>query len=209
MEIVGVVNDVAYGNLREAIRPTVFLPQERRSHNSLIIRTAVPPRTMAQVLRAKVAEARPGYYVRTIEYQTEYVRGHLLRERVLATLSLFFAVVALVLAAVGLYGVLNYSVTQQRREIGIRMALGARAADVVRGVTTRSMALVALGLGLGLAAGVAASRVVESLLYGVRPTDWDAITVPALALLAAAVVAAAPPALRAARVDPARTLRSE
>src|SRR6185436_3262438 len=103
----------------------------------------------------KVPEARADFYVRTVEYQTEQVRFHLLRERVLAVLSLFFATVALVLAAVGLYGVLNYSVTQQRREIGIRMALGARAADVVRRVTARAVAVVCLGLAVGLTGGMA------------------------------------------------------
>jgi hypothetical protein len=209
IEIVGIVRDASYGSLREEIRPTMFIPQRNRASNSFIVRTAGPPRALAQILRAQVAEARSDYYVRTVEYQTEYVRWHLLRERVLAALSIFFAAVALVLAAVGLYGVLNYSVTQQRREIGIRMALGARAGHVVRRVTARSVAVVLLGLGCGLAAGVAGARVVQSLLYGVKPTDWDAIAAPALTLLAAAVLAAAPPAIRAARIDPARTLRSE
>jgi putative ABC transport system permease protein len=209
MEIVGVVRDTPYGNLREDIRPTVFLPQAKRSSNSIIVRTAGPPKAMAQILRAKLPELRSDYYVRTIEFQTEQVRYHLLRERVLAALSLFFAAVALVLAAVGLYGVLNYSVTQQRREIGIRMALGARAGHVVRRVTARSVAIVCVGLALGLAGGLAGARVVQSLLFGVKPTDWDAIALPALTLLAAAVAAAVPPAIRAARIDPARTLRSE
>jgi ABC-type antimicrobial peptide transport system permease subunit len=209
LEIVGVVRDTPYGNLREEIRPTVFLPQAKRSSNSIIIRTAGPPKAMTQVLRAKVPEARADFYVRTVEYQTEQVRFHLLRERVLAALSLFFAVVALALATVGLYGVLNYSVTQQRREIGIRMALGARAADVVRRVTARSIAVVSLGLAIGLAGGMAAARVVESLLYEVKPTDWDAVAAPAAILLVAAIFAAAPPAIRAVRIDPARTLRSE
>jgi predicted permease len=209
MEIVGVVRDTPYGNLREDIRPTVFLPQAKRSSNSIVIRTAGNPKAMAQILRGKLPEARSDYYVRTIEYQTEQVTYHLLRERVLAALSLFFAAVALVLAAVGLYGVLNYSVTQQRREIGIRMALGARASHVVRGITARSVAIVCVGLAVGLAAGLAGARVVQSLLFGVKPTDWDAIVVPALTLLAAAILAAVPPAIRAARIDPARTLRSE
>lgn len=209
MEIVGVVRDTAYGNLREDIRPTVFLPQEKRSSNSIIVRTAGPPKAMASILRSKVPEARSDYYVRTIEFQTEYVKWHLLRERVLATLSLFFAIVALVLAAVGLYGVLNYSVTQQRREIGIRMALGARASHVVKRITSRSIAVVSIGLAVGLAGGLASARVVQSLLFGVKPTDWDAIVAPSLILLLAAVAAAVPPAIRAARIDPARTLRSE
>jgi predicted permease len=209
MEIVGLVRDTPYAVMREEIRPTMFIPQGNRGSNSIVVRTAGSPRALTPILRGKVAEARADFYVRTVEYQTEFVRWHLLRERVLAALSLFFAVVALVLAAVGLYGVLNYSVTQQRREIGIRMALGARAAHVVRRVTARSVAIVCVGLASGLAGGLAAARLIESLLYGVKPADWDAIAAPALTLVAAAVAAAVPPAIRAVRTDPAQTLRSE
>jgi predicted permease len=208
-EIIGVVRDTPYGNLREDIRPTLFVPQQMRNSNSILVRTAGPPRALAPLLRAKVPEARSDYWVRTIEYESEYVRWHAIRERVLAALALFFAMVALVLAAVGLYGVLNYSVTQQRREIGIRMALGARAMHVVRRVTAHSVAIVTAGLAVGLVGGIAAARIVESLLYEVKPTDADVIALPALALVAAAILAAAPPAIRAVRIDPARTLRSE
>lgn len=209
MEIVGVVKDAAYGNLREDIRPTVFLPQEKRNGNAFLVRTAGPPKAMAAILRGKVGEARSDYTVRGVEFQTEFVKSHMLRERVLAVLSLFFAIVALVLAAVGLYGVLNYSVTQQRREIGIRMALGARASHVVKRITTRSVTVVCIGLALGLAGGLSAARLVQSLLYGVKPTDWDAIVAPAAVLLLAGIAAAVPPAIRASRIDPAHTLRSE
>jgi len=133
----------------------------------------------------------------------------LVRERLLAVLSSFFATIALVLAAVGLYGVLNYSVTCRRREIGIRMALGARAAHVVRGITSTSVAMVCLGMLLGFAGGMAAGRIVQALLFEVKATDPEAFAIPALVLFAAALLAALPPAIRAARIDPARTLRSD
>jgi predicted permease len=209
MEIVGLVRDAAYGNLREAIRPTVYVPQKARSGNTLIVRAAVPPRTIAAELRRRITAARADFRVRNVETQTEFVNFHLLRERLLAALSLFFAVVALALAAIGLYGVLNYSVTRERREIGIRMALGARAGHVVRKILAHSAVVVCFGLAIGLAGGLAAARLVQSLLYDVRPGDWDAVAAPALALLVAAGLAAAPPAIRATRIDPAKTLRSE
>jgi ABC-type antimicrobial peptide transport system permease subunit len=122
---------------------------------------------------------------------------------------MFFAIVALVLAAIGLYGVLNYSVVQQRREIGIRLALGARSAHVVRRVTAGIFGMVFLGLAIGLAGGLASGRFLEALLYGVKTTDVSVVAVPLLTLLGAVVLAALPPAIRAVRIDPAQTLRSE
>ena len=133
----------------------------------------------------------------------------MLRERLLATLSLFFAIVALVLAAIGLYGVLNYSVTQQRREIGIRMALGARSAHMVRHVTGGMFGMVCLGSAIGLAAGLVTGRFLESLLFEVKATDLGIVIVPILTLLGAALLAALPPAIRAVQIDPAQTLRSD
>ncbi len=129
----------------------------------------------------------------------------MLRERLLATLSLFFAIVALVLAAIGL----NYSVTQQRREIGIRMALGARSAHMVRHVTGGMFGMVCLGSAIGLAAGLVSGRFLESLLFEVKATDLGIVIVPILTLLGAALLAALPPAIRAVQIDPAQTLRSD
>jgi ABC-type antimicrobial peptide transport system permease subunit len=121
----------------------------------------------------------------------------------------FFAIVALALAAIGLYGVLNYSVTWQRREIGIRMALGARPAQVVRRVATGLLSVVLFGLVLGLAGGMACGRFVQSLLFEVKAGEASTLAAPLLTLLGAAVVAGLPPAIRAAKIDPAETLRSE
>jgi putative ABC transport system permease protein len=105
--------------------------------------------------------------------------------------------------------VLNYSVTQRRRDIGIRMALGARSAHVVRLVTSEMIGMVVLGSGIGLAGGLVGGRFVESLLFEVKATDLEIVAAPVLMLLGAALVAALPPAIRAVRVDPATTLRSE
>jgi ABC-type antimicrobial peptide transport system permease subunit len=141
--------------------------------------------------------------------QISFVRWQMLRERLLGTLSLFFAIVALMLAAIGLYGVLNYAVTWQRREIGIRMALGARPVQVVRRIAAGLLGTVSLGLLLGLAGGVACGRFVENLLFEVKTADPGRLTAPLLTLLGAALLAALPPAIRAAKIDPAQTLRSE
>jgi len=137
------------------------------------------------------------------------VRAQMLRERLLASLSLFFAVVALALAAVGLYGLLNYSVTWRRREIGIRIALGAGPEQVARRVITGVVGMVAVGLIAGMAGGIASGRFVASLLFEVKPSDPQAVAVPVLALIGAAFIAAGHPLLRAIRIDPAETLRSE
>ena len=109
----------------------------------------------------------------------------------------------------GLYGVLDYSVFQRRREIGIRMAIGAQAGDIARRVTFDIAAWVVAGSFAGLAIGLASARYIESLLYEVKPTDWSALAAPALALIAAASLAALPPVIRAVRIDPVTVLRSE
>jgi len=209
MQIVGYVRDAAYSLLREPVRPTVYVPIQEKDGAAFVIRTAGDPRAMPPALRSALQEARPDFRFGNISFQSALVRRQMIRERLLATLSFFFGVVALVLAVIGLYGVLNYSVIQQRREIGIRMALGARSADVVRRITTGMLVMVSLGSAIGLAGGLASARFVEALLFEVKATDLGMVVVPLLTLLGAAVLASLPPALRAVRIDPARTLRSE
>jgi predicted permease len=209
MQIVGYVRDAAYSRVREPNRPTVYVPIQERDWGAFIVRTSGDPRALAPILRRAVHEARSEFTVRNIDIQSALVRRQMIRERLLAILSFFFATVALVLAAIGLYGVLNYSVIQQRREIGIRIALGAPSAHVVRRVTTGMLAMVCLGLVIGLAGAVASARFVETLLFEVKTTDIRMVIAPILALLVTAALAALPPAIRAVRTDPARTLRSD
>jgi ABC-type antimicrobial peptide transport system permease subunit len=140
---------------------------------------------------------------------TDVVRSQMLRERLLATLSVFFAAVALILAAIGLHGVLSHAVIRQWKEIGIRIALGARPLEIVRRVSGRMLALAALGAGGGVLAGMAAGRFVESLLFRVKAGDPIAFAAPLAALGVAVVAALVPPALRALRVDPVKALRNE
>ena len=156
-----------------------------------------------------MTRANPDFRVTNVGTQSAFVQRQMLRERLLATLSLFFASVALPLAGVGLYGVLNGAVIQRRREIGIRMALGARAGHVVRRVAAEVLTPVAGGLILGLAGAVAFGRLVQSILFEVTATDAMSVAAPVLTLAAVAALAAFPPAARAVRIDPARTLRSE
>lgn len=209
MEIIGYVRDASYYDVREPMRPTIYVPMASRQNNTFLVRTAGNPLAAAPTLRSAIQKARSDFQVRTIQEQSAFVRWQMLRERLLASLSLFFSIVALVLAAIGLYGLLNYSVIRQRRDIGIRMALGARPTQVVRLVTSGLFAMVSLGLLLGLVGGVACGRFVNSLLFEVKPTDPGAVAVPMLALLTVALLASIPPALRAVQIDPAETLRSE
>jgi ABC-type antimicrobial peptide transport system permease subunit len=137
------------------------------------------------------------------------VRAQTIRERLLAMLAGFFAVVALLLAAIGLYGVLHYSVLQREREIGIRIALGAAAANIARLVTLRIMFMVVVGAVAGLVAGMASVRYVAALLYGVKGNDPLMLVAPTLVLLVAAFLAALPAVMRAVRIDPAEMLRAE
>jgi predicted permease len=209
MEIVGYVRDAVYANVRETIHPTVYVPQVARNRNMILVRTTGNPLALAPALRGEIMLARPDFRVLTIQPESNFIRWQLLRERLMAVLSLFFAVVALVLAAIGLYGVLNYSVTRQRREIGIRMALGARSGHVVRRVTIPMAAMVCAGSAIGLSAGVAGGRYLESLLFEVRPTDLGMMALPLALLCAAALLSGLPAAIRAVRIDPAQTLRGD
>jgi ABC-type antimicrobial peptide transport system permease subunit len=138
-----------------------------------------------------------------------FVTQQMLRERLLAALSTFFAALALVLAVIGIYGVLTYAVTRERRNIGLRMALGARPGHVVALVTKRLLGMTALGALGGLLGGIAFGQVVRTLLFKVEPNDPLALIVPLVALAAASTVAVLPPAIRAAGIDPAQTIRNE
>ena len=209
MEIVGVVRDAVYYSVREAVHPMVYVPFEARNNGTVLVRTSGDPLPLRTVLRREVSRIRPDFRVRAAEPLTAFVMQQMIRERLLAALSTFFALVALLLAAIGLYGVLNHAVIRQRREIGIRMALGARAADVLRRITIPLAAIVGVGCVAGLAGGIAFGRAVDALLFRVKPTDPAAVALPLLALAAAAALAALPPAIRAVRTDPAQTLRTE
>ena len=207
VEIVGYVRDACYSTVRETIRPTIYLPTENRDGTSLLVRTAGDPTALTGALRTGLSHLRSGLRVGNIMAQSWLVDRQMLRERLLAALSFFFAIVALALAAIGLYGVLNYGVIRQRREIGIRIALGARSTHVVRRIASGALAVVLCGAAAGLAGGIVCASFIEKLLYEVKPGDTGAIAAPLVVLIIAAILAALPPAIRATQIDPAQTLR--
>src|SRR5215831_388150 len=220
IQIVGLIRDArSRDRLRWPIRPTAYIPfpfvdangaLQPAGRGTFVVRTAsTNPLALASALRKEVAQARPGFRARDIRTQMELNQTDTVRERLLAVLATFFASVALLLAAVGLYGVLNHSVLRRQREIGIRLAIGARPGDIVRRVTGEGLAMVLAGAAAGLALGMASARYIGSLLYQVHPTDPAMLALPSLTILAAALLAAVPAAIRAVRIDPASMLRSE
>jgi predicted permease len=219
-QIVGFIRDArSRDRLRVPIRPTVYIPfpaldasgaLKPVSRGTFVVRTAsANPMALAATLRKEVANARPGFRARDILAQVELNQSDTVRERLLAMLATFFAVVALLLAGVGLYGVLDYAVLHRRREIGIRIAIGAPSGDIVRRVSMDGFAMVLLGAIAGLAVGMASVRYVESLLYQARLTDFSMLALPSLTVFTAAILAALPAAIRALRTDPVKMLRSE
>ena len=219
-EIVGLVGDARHLNdIREPIGPVVYnafrwvpgADWARAAHlGTFIVRTTSPnPLGLASILRKEVSRARPEFYVSNIRTQRELIDMHTVRERLLAMLALFFSGVAVLLAGVGMYGVLDYSVVQRRREIGIRMAIGAQSADIARRVTAEVFAMVLVGSVAGVLLGMASARFIDTLLYGVRADDWAMIAIPAVTILLAALLAALPAVIRAVRIDPVAMLRAE
>jgi predicted lysophospholipase L1 biosynthesis ABC-type transport system permease subunit len=213
------VRDVRYRDIREPILPVAFVPfqgvradgtWQPQNWGTFIVRTSsASPLTLAQTLRREVPRAWPEFRVTRIRTQMEINLSHTVRERLLAMLALFFAVVALLLAGVGLYGVLHYSVLQRRREIGIRIAVGAQAGVIARLVTVDVFSMVLVGALAGLALGMILARYIEALFYQVKATDLAMLAFPTLAILAAALLASFPAVLRAIRTDPVAMLRAE
>lgn len=205
--------------MRLPIRPMAYVPFNAldvkgavrpAGRGTFVVRTSsANPLTMSATLRQEVAKARPGFRVSNIRTQVEINHAHLVRERVLSMLGLFFASVALLLAGVGLYGVLSYSVLQRRREIGIRIAIGAPATDIARLVTLDIFAMVLVGAVAGVVAGIGSARYVGTLLFGIKPTDLAVLAIPSIAILAAALLTAVPAVIRALRTDPVAMLRVE
>jgi predicted permease len=208
-EIVGVVRNARYRSLREPAPPTVYLPHRPEARATLQVRARADLAALALDLPQRVRKADPGFRVNEVVPQATLVSDTALRERLLALLSAFFAAVALLLVAVGLYGVMSYSVVRRTREIGIRMALGAQRAAVVRLVVGEVALVVAMGLAVGLGAGLAGARLLASLLFEVRPADLVSLGLPLAGLLLASILSILPAARRAVRVDPITALRCD
>ena len=218
-QVVGVVRDAPYRSIREPILPVAYVPFRSVDSNgafrpvgeaAFIVRTAsANPLALASTLRREVPAARSEFRVSDINTQAELNRSQTLRERLLAMLALFFAGVALLLAGVGLYGVLDYSVLQRRREIGIRIAIGAQSASIARLVTVEILAMVLVGAIAGIALGMASVHYIEALFYQVKATDLEFLAIPWVVILFASLLAALPAVVRAVRIDPAGMLRAD
>src|SRR5262245_6279564 len=212
-EIVGVVRDARFGALREPNLNLVYLPYRQNLNKldgmCLIARTAGDPALLAAAIRQELRSIDPRLPVTAVDSIEEQMDRLLVRERLIALLLSSFGALALLLAGIGLYGTLSYSVARRTREIGIRLALGATPARVRRLILRDSLLLVGIGLLIGLPAALVATRLIASLLFGVRATDPATFAFAALVMLTIAVVAGYLPARRATKVDPMATLRHE
>jgi len=213
--IVGVVKEIHEVGMEEAARPTVYSLHEQGSDQlmippgGIVVRTAVEPASIVSAVRQaiwSIDKNQPMWRVQTLE---DIFARQLTTPTQSTALMSAFALLALLLASVGLYGVLSYAVTQRTSEIGVRMALGATSGDILFSFGRRGLALTFVGLAIGLALAAIASRSMTSLLYGFRPDYLPIATIASLILLTVAVLASLVPARRASRVDPMIALRSE
>jgi predicted permease len=212
IQIVGVTEDSLYEGPREGVHRQVFVPFSQADYPAGVafyVRTSMDSKSMFAALRGKVREldaAMPVYQMKTLARQLDET---LSTERMIAVLSAAFGILATVLAAIGLYGVMAFVVARRTREIGLRMALGAPRGVVVWMVMRETIALVAAGLALGVPAALLASRYVSTQLFGVKPTDLGAAAAALAILSLVAAGAGLVPARRASTIDPIQALRYE
>jgi predicted permease len=210
-EVVGVVRDTKYSSLREPPPPTMYVTYMQRPRASAYIelRTAVPPETVTAVARDVIREVAPNLPLSAVTTETEEIKQRFSQERLFAQAYGAFGGIALLLASIGLFGLMSYNVARRTGEMGVRMALGAQRAEVLRLVMRESMTLVAVGLTLGAATALATGHYVASLLFGVPARDPIAFATATLVMIVVCALAAFLPARRASRVDPMTALRHE
>jgi predicted permease len=209
--VVGVVAGAKHLDLAEPLRPQAYVHHQQfpMIFTSVAVRTAGDPMALAEPVRRAVWRVDPDQPVWKVRSMEQMLAGSVGEARSLAALTAAFALVALTLAAVGVFGVMSFAVAQRRREMGIRIALGARAGQVTAMVVRHGLALTGTALALGLAGAVGAGRLVAGQLYGVSPADPATLGAVAGLLAVAAVVACWAPARRAGRVDPKASLQAE
>jgi putative ABC transport system permease protein len=210
-EIVGVVGDVRQQSLDQAAKPGLYLPtlQEPTTPVFLVARTVGDPTRLARAIQAEIHSLNRAIPISDVRTMDAYVADSVSAPRFQAILLGGFAALAVLLASVGIFGVISYAVAQRTREIGVRRALGAGTAGVMRLVLVQALALAGLGIVIGLAGALAISRVLRTMLFGITPTDTLTFASVSIGLLAVAALAAYLPARRAARIDPMHALRYE
>ena len=213
LTVVGVVADIRQMGLDREVQPMIYVPfQQERSglvrFVSFVARTATPA-SVAEAIRAEIRRLAPDLPIQGTVTMDEAVAASVAPPRFRTLLLALFAMTATLIAMCGIYGLMDYAVTQRRREIGVRMALGAERREVLRFVLTRALRIVVLGLIVGLAGAAAVTRVLQTFLFGVTPTDPTAFMIVTLLLMAVGLMAAWLPARRATRIDPCVALRAE
>ncbi len=210
-EIVGVARTARYRNLREDPLPFIYIPmaQEYESGMTLLVRTKSDPEELVGALHNEVRALNKDVPLFAVETMSERVGGQLAADRTIAVLLSVFGAGALLLAAIGIYGVMGYAVAQRTHEIGIRIALGAEQRDILRLIVGQGMVLIAIGAGIGLALALAATQVLKSLLFGISATDPLTFASVIVVLVGVALLACYLPARRATKVDPLVALRNE
>lgn len=211
LTIIGVVGDVRDTGLDAEPDLVTYEPHAKRAWSvmTLVVRTHADPASVAPALRDELRKAEPQIMFERVSTMAGLIRDSVAPQRMNLALLAAFAAAALLLAVVGVYGVISYLVTLRTREIGIRIALGAQVRDVLRLVLGQGTSLVVTGVAIGLVSSLAVTRLLTKMLYGVSPTDWATFASVSLLLAAAALAACLVPAARAAKIDPVIAIRRE
>jgi predicted permease len=210
IEIVGVLRDAKYDSVRDQVPPTMYIPYlQGRPVTMFHVRTAADPAAAIGAIREAVRQIDPDLPLMDLATQAEQIDKNLQQERVFAQAYAMFGALAMLIASIGLFGLMSYSVTRRTNEIGIRMALGARGRDVLSLVMGESMMLVLIGVGIGVLTALAAGRLITALLFGLAATDALTIVSAVTLMVIVSAIAGYLPARRAARVDPLVALRYE